>query len=88
LQLGTRPWTGHCLMPVTVYEICPIANRFGLGEGQRVSAVCSSWLQNGDNPEHSTGLSVNFRVLVDWVWMLRELCYLLVSISPPKVHST
>jgi len=34
-------------MPVTIYEICPLANRFGLGEAQRVTAVWSSWLKDG-----------------------------------------
>ena len=40
---------------------------FSLGEAPRVTAVWSSWLQDGDNLEHSTVLSVTFRVPVDWI---------------------
>ena len=40
---------------------------FSLGEAQRVPAVWSSWLQDGDNLEHSTGLFGTFKVPVDWI---------------------
>ena len=58
---------------------------FSLGEAQGVIAVWSSWLQDGDNLEHSTGLFVNFRVPVD---KMKEDMGLLVRVFLPKLRST